>query len=233
MEAALVPFPAIRSLNAAPVQIVCQIGVGPAFQKPVENLPDDCRLVFPDHELPVGACSITKGRPGVDHGFAGIVHQPAPDVLGHVLRIELIDVHHRPEREPAGSGVTEVLLNIQAMDTLLQQRSIVDHGLQHVPTHAVGFPCDDVLEPVLLAVGHHSLEGWPVVRLPGHGCIGIDLRDRQPFPERILRAFLHLLLDGDIPLGVGRIPSIDYSIGTGRRCFLLRAHSWKSSSRWL
>ena len=191
----------------------------------MEDLADNHRLVFPDYELPVRACSIPEGGPSVDHGLAGVVHQAAPDVLRHVFRIELVDVHHRPKREPAGSGVAEVLLNIQAMYAFLQEGSIVNHSLQHVPAHAVGLPCDDVLEPVLLAVCHHPLECRPVVRLPGHGCVGIDLRDRQPFPERVLRAFLYLLLDGDIPLGVGRIPSIDYSIGTGVFSFTLCHYS--------
>ena len=46
------------------------------------------------------------------HAIRGVVIQAALDVLGHVLGIELVDIHHRPQRKATCGGVAKFLFGI-------------------------------------------------------------------------------------------------------------------------
>lgn len=66
-----------------------------------------------------------------------VIPQTAPNILGHVLAVKLIDVHHGAEGEPARSRIVKIFLRVENADAQLLEPRFVYHGLEHIPAHAV------------------------------------------------------------------------------------------------
>ena len=189
----MLPFVPVPGLDAAVVEIGHDLRDRPPVEDPVEDLPDDGCGRFVDRIPAILSPLQAERRHAVDHALLRIVHQAAPDVLGHVFTVELVDVHHVPESEPAGCRVVEVLLGVEALDTVLGQLGHVGHGLGHVPADPVALPRDDVVELLLLGVLHQTLEGRSVIRPAGDGSVLVDIRDGVPVLLGVLLALGNLL----------------------------------------
>ena len=138
VEAVLPPLASPAGLYAPGIQICSDVNERLPAGHPAEDLPDDLILRGIEGVPHILALLVAEGEAAVcDFALGRVVVKPALDVLGHVLGIELVDVHHGAEGEAAGRGVIEVLLGVKHPDSKVVQLSLVHHGLKHIAAHAV------------------------------------------------------------------------------------------------
>ena len=136
-EAAFVPTGAFFCFDAAGVQVVQYIREGFIVRDPAIDLPDDFSFGLVHDDAAVHAAFQAKGQAAVALALAGIIHQAPGDVLGHVLAVELVDVHHAPECKAPGGGIIKIFLGVEDTDAQLVQPGFVHQGLQHIPADPV------------------------------------------------------------------------------------------------
>ena len=159
--------------EASGVELVCDGDQRFSGEYLIVNLSDELGFLRLDGIPPIRAFDIAERDRTVHLAGLGVVPHTAPDVLGHVLGVELIDVHHRAEGEAAGCGVPKLLLGIERPDAEQVQLCFVLKSLQHVPGDTVALVGDDDTELLLLRVPHHLLELRPLVRSAGEGLVRI------------------------------------------------------------
>ena len=221
MKRVLSPRPAEGCCYAPVVQIVGYRCQRFARRNPAVYLTDDLGSGLVDLILSISSAPVPERTATVDLTLLGVVIQSARDILGHVLAVKLIDIHHVPQREPSCCCVAEVFLDVQTADAVIHQLRVVEHGFEHVPTHAVTLPGNHTLELSFTGIAHHLLEFWPAVSLSGDRTIGIGGRDLQSCPCGVFLALRYLLLNGRIVLGMRRVSGVDYRNHTLGRCILL------------
>ena len=143
------------------------------------------------------------------HAICGVVVQTALDVLGHVLGIELVDIHHRAGSEASGRSIVEILLHIENTDTQLLKPCFVDKSFQHIAAYTVGLPRKHIAELPFCGIGHHTLKIHPLVCATGNGTVGIGVDDPDAILRRQLIAFLKLLFNADVFLVVAAVPTVE------------------------
>ena len=143
------------------------------------------------------------------HAIRGVVIQAALDVLGHVLGIELVDIHHRTGGEASSRSIVEILLHIENANAQILKPSFVDQSLQHIAPHAVRLPRDYIAELPFCGVSHHALEVTALVGAAGNGAVGIGVNDPDAILRRQLVALFKLLLYGNILLVVTAVPPVE------------------------
>ena len=163
----------------------------------------------------IGSSLVAIGEQAVCLCLHGIVQQPAPDILRHILGVKLVHVHHAAQSKPPGGGIVKVLCGIENPDAELIKPGLVHHGLQHIAANPVRLPGNDELEATLLGVPHHLLEGWPPVGFAADGPVGIGVYDGKPHLGGVLHALGHLLLNAGIFLRMAAIPGIDNTDAAG------------------
>lgn len=192
----------------------------------------DSGLCFIQHDMAVIARFVAERQAAVGQALCSIVHQAARDVLSHVLRIELIDIHHVPQGEAARSGIVKIFLGVDGTDAVIAQPFLIRHGLQHIPTHAVGLPCKNYIELPQIGIFHHALEVRAAVRFAADGAVFVHIDDGQAETSGQLAAFGYLLLNGAIALVGAGIPGIDD--GTSSRIevglFLMPSYSFSGEN---
>ena len=210
METALSPGPAPRRPDPPGVEVICNVDERLPAGYPAEDLPHDVilgRVQRIAHILPL---LVAVGQvPVGDLAVLGVVPQAASDILGHVLAVELVDVHHGAEGKAPRRRVVEVLLRVEDADAKLLEPRFIDHGLEHIPAHAVGLPGDDILKFPLLRVLHHLLEVWPPVSLAGDGPVCVDFIDWQAQCGGVGLCLTDLLFNAGVLLGVTAVPGVD------------------------
>ena len=81
---------------------------------------------------------IAEGQAAIGElAVLGVVPQTTPNILGHVLAVKLVDVHHGAEGKPARSRIVKIFLRVENADAQLLEPRFVYHGLEHIPAHAV------------------------------------------------------------------------------------------------
>ncbi len=117
MERASSPRLSQLCANPPGIEIVRYDRIHFAAVYPMEYLADDGRGIFVDGILPVAALLVPEWQRGNHLALHRTVQQSTPDVLCHVLGVELVDVHHRAQGESAGSVVAELLLGVHDANT--------------------------------------------------------------------------------------------------------------------
>ena len=176
---------------------------------------DDFSRLLVDFQAFVCTDFIPVRRGTVRPALLRIVQHAPTDILCHVFNVKLVHGHHVPEGEAAGGCVVEILFHIDTFYAVVHQQFRIDHGLKHVPAHAVGLPGDDILERSLFGIGQHLLELRAPVCLAGDGPICIGVNDSQLLCFGLFHAGFDLLLNAGVFLVVRRIPGIDYSLAPG------------------
>ena len=137
VKAVLVPPVALLCFQAAAVQLVRNVDEGHAIEHHGVDLPHQVGLFRLDGILPVLALHIAQRQRSVHLAGLGVVPHTAPDVLGHILGVELIHIHHGAEGEAPGRGGPELLFGIERLYAEHIQLRLILEGLQHVPGDAV------------------------------------------------------------------------------------------------
>ena len=112
MKAVLIPVaPQLRPYSALVERTrdLCKRNV---FKNAVINLSDNSSFISGDGILPILALNIAEREHSVHLALCSIIHHPALDVLAHVFGIELVDIHHRPQRKATCGGVAKFLFGI-------------------------------------------------------------------------------------------------------------------------
>lgn len=128
---------------------------------------------------------------------------------GHVLGIELVDIHHRAGGEASSRSIVEILLHIENANAQILKPSFVDQSLQHIAPHAVRLPRDYIAELPFCSVSHHALEVTALVGAARNGAVGIGVNDPDAILRRQLVALFELLLYGNVLLVVAAVPAIE------------------------
>ena len=102
VKTVFVPSAFICGFDAPAVQIAGNIREQLAGSDTGIDLPDDGCCWFIHHDLAIFAPLVAQRLPAVGHALVGIVHQAAAHILGKVVRIELVDIHHAAQRKPPG-----------------------------------------------------------------------------------------------------------------------------------
>ena len=132
------PRTTIRGCNASIIQTGHDINECLAAGNAREDLPDNRSLRLVDGIVQRFVRFIAVRQMAVrHHAVCGVVVQTALDVLGHVLGIKLIDIHHRAGGEAPGRSVVEILLHIENADAQLLKPCFVDKCLQHIAAYTV------------------------------------------------------------------------------------------------
>ena len=223
MKRVLVPCCALACLNLAIVQIVGDAGFQFSAGNAPKNLLHDRRSLLVDFVATVSAAPVAKRQRPVHLALAGVVHQSAHDVLRHVLRIELVDVHHRAQGKPSGCVIPEFFLAIDHVHAVLRQLIFVGQRVEHIAADAIRLVRQHDLKFVLLRRAHHLLELRPPIRPTGHGAICVDPDDLIAVLPRIFLAFIDLLFDAGVVLRMAGIAGVNYCGQV--KGFLLRAHT--------
>ena len=117
VKAPFVPEIAGPGLYPAAVEIVADVNQQIPRIEPLEDLPYYLSLFRLDLIAPISAPLVPIREGAVDHALLGVVHHAPHNVLGHVLGVELVDVHHIAEGKAASGGVVEVLLGVETADS--------------------------------------------------------------------------------------------------------------------
>lgn len=124
--------------NPSGVEIVCNIHKSFAAGHTAKNLADNIilgRIQLIAQVLPL---FIAKRQTAISQlAILGIVPQTAPNVLSHVLAVELVDVHHGAESKPARCRIVKIFLRVEDADAQLLEPDFIHHGIKHIPAHAV------------------------------------------------------------------------------------------------
>lgn len=137
VKAPFVPEVPGPGLYPPAVEVIADVNQQIPRIEPLEDLPDYLSLFRLDLIPPIIAPPVPIREGPVDHALLGIVHHAPHDILGHVLGVELVDVHHIAEGKAAGGGVVEILLGVEAADTHVSEPGVVHHSVQHIAPHAV------------------------------------------------------------------------------------------------
>ena len=119
------------------IQIPGDVRIGFIIHHPAEYLLDDWPQLFINGNLAILALLVAiRQRP--DHFSLGrAVHQAAPDILCHVVRVKLVDGHHHAEHHPAGGIVAEVLLAVDHLHASIFKARLIPQRVIHIPGDAV------------------------------------------------------------------------------------------------
>lgn len=210
MEAAPPPPAAAACFHAAGVEILGDRDKRLAAGDAAEDLPHDFVVWRVEDIVQILVLFVAERKRAVcDLTLHRVVHEAAADVLGHIFAVKLVYVHHRAQREPSGGRVIEILLGVKHAHAEIVETGFVHHRLQHISTHPVRLPRDDVLKLSLFRVLHHPLEVWAAIRLSGDGPVLVRRRDADALRLCENQALAHLLLDTGVLLSVAAVAGID------------------------
>ena len=211
MEAVLIPLAAELRADTALVERAGNLSNRHVFQNTVEYLTDNGCFIRRDGIFALLAFDVAEREHTVHLAFVGVVHHATLDVLAHVLGIELIHVHHCPQRKAACGGVAEFLFGVQRLDSEQIKPGLILQSVQHIAGNTVALVGNDDLKLPLLCVPHHALEIRAPIGAARHGLIRIDSDDSDSVLCGEVAAFGDLLFDAFFFLVVGGIAGIDHA----------------------
>ena len=220
MEAVLIPLSAELRVDTALVERAGNLSNRHVFQNTVEYLTDNGCFIRRDGIFALLAFDVAEREHTVHLAFVGVVHHATLDVLAHVLGIELIHVHHCPQRKAACGGVAKFLFGVQRLDSEQIKPGLILQSVQHIAGNTVALVGNDDLKLPLLCVPHHALEIRAPIGAARHGLIRIDSDDSDSVLCGEVAAFGDLLFDAFFFLVVGGIAGIDHADLFSRLVFI-------------
>lgn len=136
VKTALVPWISQTCPQTSAVQIGGDAGECLLVQEPFEYLPDDCCRCFVDCII-ASDILIAERQSTIDLAISGVVCHTTANVLGHVLGIKLVDVHHGTQSEPACGCVAEFLFCVEGADPIGFQPVLVAERIEHITCDTV------------------------------------------------------------------------------------------------
>ena len=195
--------------NLSGIQIVRDGGIGFTRGDALEYLPDNGGLVLVDLILAISALAVAERDHGDNLALHGCIHQAALDVLGHVLAVELVDVHHGAQGEASSGVVTKFFFRIYHAHAHLRKFILIGERMEHIAGNTVRFIGEHHAELSGLSVSQHLLKLWALVVPSAQRAIGVDFDNPQVVRPGILPALLDLLLNGSVVLHMGGIACVD------------------------
>ena len=166
VKAALVPKTPVLRPDTARVQIVCDVCKRNALQHLVVNAPHDLSFLG-FYCIPlIRPTYISKRKRTIYLAILRIVQHSPLDVLCHVLAVELVDVHHRPQSKATCSGIAELLFCIQGFNAVFAKSVFILERIQHIARNAVRLVGNNNGKAALFCVTHKPLELRPLVSPP-------------------------------------------------------------------
>ena len=178
-----------------------------------ENFPDDLRVRLVDRKTAIGALAVPEGnRPGIHFAVLGIKpHSPANILRKRCTIILGRTFQNRFQQDPFGA-VWNGFLCIEDPNTSLFELILISGGIVPIAGEPVDLPADHEGPVAVGGILQHLLKLGAVIGGAGQMPIGVDLHD----PETVLMsekfAVRHLLLNGAVPLGMGRVTCIDHRV---------------------
>ena len=112
VETAFIPTIARLGFDSTAIQVIGDVNQQISITESFEDLLDHFGLFRINLILAVGPLPVAQRHQAVYHALLGVVHHAPHDILGHIFRIELVDVHHVTESKATSGGVIEILLSI-------------------------------------------------------------------------------------------------------------------------
>ena len=149
---------------------------------------------------------------GVHLALLGVVFHAPANILGEGCAVIFSrPLQHGFQQNPL-RAVRDGLLCIEDPYPGLFQPELVCGRIVAVPGKAVDLPADHISPVAVSGILQHLLELGAVIGSARQMPIGVDLHH----PEVVLPgknlAVRHLLLDGTVPLVMGRVPSVDHGV---------------------
>lgn len=161
----------------------------------------------------IRALAVAEGdRTGIYFAVLGIEAHPTANVLSKRCTIILGRTFQNGfQKDPLGA-VRDGFLCIENPDTSFFELIFISGRIVTIAGEAVDLPADHEGPVAVGCILQHLLELGPVISGAGQMPIGVDLHD----PETVLLckkfAVSHLLLNGTVPLGMGRVTCIDHRV---------------------
>ena len=212
-EAALVPPPAPAGFQPPAVQVVGNVHKGHPRRSLAEDLPHHLGVCFMDGKAAIRPLAVPERDGARIHlALLGVVfHAPANILSEGCAVIFGRPLQHGFQQNPLWA-IRDRLLCIEDPHPGFLQPEFIGRRIVPVTGKAVNLPADHISPVAMGGILQHLLELGAVIGSSRQMPICVDLHH----PEIILPgknlAVRHLLLDGTVPLVMGRVPSVDHGI---------------------
>lgn len=212
-ETTLVPPPAPAGFQPPAVQIVGDVHKGHPSRSLSEDLPHHLGVRLVDGKAAIWPLAVPeRDGAGIYLTLLGVVfHAPANILSEGCAVIFSRPLQHGFQQNPL-RAVRDGLLCIEDPHPGLLQPELVCGRVVAVPGKAVNLPADHISPVAMGGILQHLLELGAVIGSSRQMPIGVDLHNSEIILPGKNLAVRHLLLDGTVPLVMGRVPSVDHGI---------------------
>ena len=208
-----IPTSATTGFQALIVQLSGNVYKRHAGSGFAENISDDLSVRLVNRKAAIRALAVAEGdRTGIYFAVFGIEAHPTANVLSKRCTIILGRTFQNGFQQDTLGAVRDGSLCIENPDTSFFELIFISGRIVPIAGEAVDLPADHEGPVAVGRILQHLLELGPVIGSAGQMPIGVDLHDPETVLLRKKFAVSHLLLNGTVPLGMGRVTCIDHRV---------------------